>query len=54
MKLNVLDAQALGGFETDLDSRVFGAVAVTELRAGEAATGGGGVRGYRWLRRERF
>ncbi|MGY3547631.1 putative oxidoreductase [Bradyrhizobium sp. USDA 4472] len=53
VKLNILTRKTLGGFETDLDSRVFGAVGriIPGLYAvGEAAGfGGGGVHGYRSL-----
>jgi len=53
VKLNILTRKTLGGFETDLDSRVFGAegsVIPGLYAAGEAAGfGGGGVHGYRSL-----
>lgn len=53
VKLNILTRKTLGGFETDLDSRVFGndgAVINGLYAAGEAAGfGGGGVHGYRSL-----
>jgi len=53
VKLNILTRKTLGGFETDLDSRVFGndgAVIKGLYAAGEAAGfGGGGVHGYRSL-----
>ena len=53
VKLNILTRKTLGGFETDLSSRVFGSdgVIVPGLYAvGEAAGfGGGGVHGYRAL-----
>ncbi len=53
VKLNILTRKTLGGFETDLDSRVFGAEGqiIPGLYAvGEAAGfGGGGVHGYRSL-----
>jgi hypothetical protein len=53
VKLNILTRKTLGGFETDLDSRVFGndGNIIPGLYAvGEAAGfGGGGVHGYRSL-----
>ncbi|MET3337718.1 MULTISPECIES: FAD-binding dehydrogenase [Bradyrhizobium] len=53
VKLNILTRKSLGGFETDLDSRVFGAegsVIPGLYAVGEAAGfGGGGVHGYRSL-----
>ena len=53
VKLNILTRKTLGGFETDLDSRVFGndgAVINGLYAAGEAAGfGGGGMHGYRSL-----
>src|SRR3954466_14788832 len=53
VKLNILTRKTLGGFETDLDSRVFGeegSVIPGLYAAGEAAgCGGGGVHGYRSL-----
>lgn len=53
VKLNILTRKTLGGFETDLDSRVFGeegSVIPGLYAAGEAAGfGGGGVHGYRSL-----
>jgi uncharacterized protein len=53
VKLNILTRKTLGGFETDLSSRVFGeeGSAIPGLyAAGEAAGfGGGGVHGYRSL-----
>ncbi len=53
VKLNILTRKTLGGFETDLDSRVFGrdgAIIPGLYAAGEAAGfGGGGVHGYRSL-----
>ena len=53
VKLNILTRKTLGGFETDLSSRVFGTSGeiVPGLYAvGEAAGfGGGGVHGYRSL-----
>jgi len=53
VKLNILTRKTLGGFETDLDSRVFGqnGEIIQGLYAvGEAAGfGGGGVHGYRAL-----
>ncbi len=53
VKLNILTRKTLGGFETDLDSRVFGAdgeVMPGLYAAGEAAGfGGGGMHGYRSL-----
>jgi predicted oxidoreductase len=53
VKLNILTRKTLGGFETDLDSRVFGqdGQVIKGLYAvGEAAGfGGGGVHGYRSL-----
>jgi predicted oxidoreductase len=53
VKLNILTRKTLGGFETDLDSRVFGqdGQIIKGLYAvGEAAGfGGGGVHGYRSL-----
>ncbi|RXG88826.1 FAD-binding dehydrogenase [Bradyrhizobium zhanjiangense] len=53
VKLNILTRKTLGGFETDLESRVFGeeGSAIPGLYAvGEAAGfGGGGVHGYRSL-----
>jgi predicted oxidoreductase len=53
VKLNILTRKTLGGFETDLDSRVFGndgQIIQGLYAAGEAAGfGGGGVHGYRSL-----
>ena len=53
VKLNILTRKTLGGFETDLDARVFGqgGEIIPGLYAvGEAAGfGGGGVHGYRAL-----
>ena len=53
VKLNILTRKTLGGFETDLDSRVFGEegrVIPGLYAVGEAAGfGGGGVHGYRSL-----
>ena len=53
VKLNILTRKTLGGFETDLDSRVFGSegsVIPGLYVVGEAAGfGGGGVHGYRSL-----
>jgi predicted oxidoreductase len=53
VKLNIVTRKTLGGFETDLDSRVFGQdgkIIPGLYAAGEAAGfGGGGVHGYRSL-----
>ena len=53
VKLNILTRKTLGGFETDLDSRVFGQdgkIMGGLYAAGEAAGfGGGGMHGYRAL-----
>jgi hypothetical protein len=53
VKLNILTRKTLGGFETDLDSRVFDndrQIISGLYAAGEAAGfGGGGVHGYRSL-----
>ena len=53
VKLNILTRKTLGGFETDLDSRVFGQngeIMPGLYAVGEAAGfGGGGVHGYRSL-----
>ena len=53
VRLNILTRKTLGGFETDLDARVFGADGqiISGLYAvGEAAGfGGGGMHGYRAL-----
>ncbi|NUR13994.1 MAG: FAD-binding dehydrogenase [Bradyrhizobium sp.] len=53
VKLNILTRKTLGGFETDLESRVFGGegrVIPGLYAVGEAAGfGGGGVHGYRSL-----
>ncbi len=53
VRLNILTRKTLGGFETDLDSRVFGAhgdIMPGLYAAGEAAGfGGGGMHGYRSL-----
>ncbi len=53
VKLNILTRKTLGGFETDLDSRVFGQdgqIMSGLYAAGEAAGfGGGGMHGYRAL-----
>lgn len=53
VKLNILTRKTLGGFETDLDSRVFsrnGTIMPGLYAAGEAAGfGGGGMHGYRSL-----
>jgi uncharacterized protein len=53
VKLHILTRKTLGGFETDLDSRVFGQngkIMPGLYAAGEAAGfGGGGVHGYRSL-----
>ena len=53
VKLNILTRKTLGGFETDLDFRVFGSdgkIVPGLYAAGEAAGfGGGGMHGYRSL-----
>jgi hypothetical protein len=53
VKLNILTRKTLGGFETDLNSRVFdqhGQIMAGLYAAGEAAGfGGGGMHGYRSL-----
>ncbi|RYX91076.1 MAG: FAD-binding dehydrogenase [Bradyrhizobiaceae bacterium] len=53
VRLNILTRKTLGGFETDLDGRVFGAgqqIIRGLYAAGEAAGfGGGGMHGYRSL-----
>jgi predicted oxidoreductase len=53
VRLNILTRKTLGGFETDLDARVFGEAGVVIpglYAAGEAAGfGGGGMHGYRSL-----
>ena len=53
VKLNILTRKTLGGFETDLDFRVFGSdgkIMPGLYAAGEAAGfGGGGMHGYRSL-----
>ena len=53
VKLNILTRKTLGGFETDLDGRVFGQngeIMPGLYAAGEAAGfGGGGMHGYRSL-----
>ncbi len=53
VKLNILTRKTLGGFETDLDARVFGTdgkIIPGLYAAGEAAGfGGGGMHGYRSL-----
>jgi len=53
VKLNIVTRKTLGGFETDLDSRVFGSggqIMPGLYAAGEAAGfGGGGMHGYRSL-----
>jgi uncharacterized protein len=53
VKLNILTRKTLGGFETDLESRVFGQdgqIMPGLYAAGEAAGfGGGGMHGYRAL-----
>jgi predicted oxidoreductase len=53
VKLNILTRKTLGGFETDLDSRVFGMdgrIMPGLYAVGEAAGfGGGGMHGYRAL-----
>lgn len=53
VRLNILTRKTLGGFETDLDGRVFGqdgAIMPGLFAAGEAAGfGGGGMHGYRSL-----
>jgi predicted oxidoreductase len=53
VKLNIVTRKTLGGFETDLDSRVFGGdgrIIPGLYAAGEAAGfGGGGMHGYRSL-----
>lgn len=53
VRLNILTRKTLGGFETDLDSRVFGAdgqIIAGLYAVGEAAGfGGGGMHGYRSL-----
>ena len=53
VRLNILTRKTLGGFETDLDGRVFGqtgAIMTGLYAAGEAAGfGGGGMHGYRSL-----
>jgi predicted oxidoreductase len=53
VRLNIITRKTLGGFETDLDSRVFGGngeIMPGLYAAGEAAGfGGGGMHGYRSL-----
>lgn len=53
VRLNILTRKTLGGFETDLDARVFGAngeIIAGLYAVGEAAGfGGGGMHGYRAL-----
>ena len=53
VRLNILTRKTLGGFETDLDGRVFGTAGVIIpglYASGEAAGfGGGGMHGYRSL-----
>jgi len=53
VRLNILTRKTLGGFETDLDARVFGnngAIMPGLYAVGEAAGfGGGGMHGYRAL-----
>jgi predicted oxidoreductase len=53
VRLNIVTRKTLGGFETDLDSRVFGSdgqIMPGLYAAGEAAGfGGGGMHGYRSL-----
>jgi predicted oxidoreductase len=53
VRLNILTRKTLGGFETDLDARVFGTngqIIPGLYAVGEAAGfGGGGVHGYRAL-----
>jgi predicted oxidoreductase len=53
VRLNILTRKTLGGFETDLDSRVFGSngqIMPGLYAVGEAAGfGGGGMHGYRSL-----
>jgi predicted oxidoreductase len=53
VRLNILTRKTLGGFETDLDARVFGAngqIMPGLYAVGEAAGfGGGGMHGYRSL-----
>ena len=53
VKLNILTRKTLGGFETDLDCRIFGQdgkIMPGLYAAGEAAGfGGGGMHGYRSL-----
>ena len=53
VKLNILTRKTLGGFQTDLDSRVFGQdgkIMPGLYAVGEAAGfGGGGMHGYRAL-----
>src|SRR5213078_230560 len=53
VRLNILTRKTLGGFETDLDGRVFGSdgqIMPGLYAAGEAAGfGGGGMHGYRSL-----
>ena len=53
VRLNILTRKTLGGFETDLDARVFGSdgqIMPGLYAAGEAAGfGGGGMHGYRSL-----
>jgi predicted oxidoreductase len=52
VKLNIVTRKTLGGFETDLDSRVFGQdgrIMPGLYAAGEAAGFGGGMHGYRSL-----
>jgi hypothetical protein len=53
VRLNILTRKTLGGFETDLDARVFGAdgqIIPGLYAVGEAAGfGGGGMHGYRAL-----
>jgi predicted oxidoreductase len=53
VRSNILTRKTLGGFETDLDGRVFGQhgkIMPGLYAAGEAAGfGGGGMHGYRSL-----
>jgi predicted oxidoreductase len=51
-KLNIQTRKTLGGFETDLDSRLFGSdgkIMPGLYAVGEAAGFGGGMHGYRSL-----
>jgi predicted oxidoreductase len=49
VKLNILTRKTLGGFETDLDSRVFGQDGQIMPGLYAAGFGGGGMHGYRSL-----